>query len=159
MTRRFVRREPAMAAASQRGIVLIFSLIILLVLTLLGVGSMRTAAIEQMMAGNTQEMMRAFQAADSGLDKSLNTIKTSTPADPESFVTTTWTYSDMHSAVEAQQPGLLQIGPPLRSAKPSDGNSARAYYQQTAIGSTGANARINLHQGLTAGAPANPYSP
>jgi Tfp pilus assembly protein PilX len=160
MTRHFARHEPAITAASQRGIVLIFSLIILLVLTLLGVGSMRTAALEQMMAGNTQELMRAFQAADSGLDKGMNTIKTSTPVDPTNFAATTWDYANMHAEVDVTQPALIQIGPAVRSSKPTGyGTANRAYYDQVVTGKTDAFARVTLHQGMTTGAPSNPFIP
>lgn len=51
----------------QSGSVLMVSLVILLVMTLLGVGSMNTSLLQERMAGNTQMMQTAFQAAESGL--------------------------------------------------------------------------------------------
>ena len=52
---------------SQHGAALIFSMILLLVLTLLGLSSMRTATLEEKMAYNMRDMNLAFEAAESGL--------------------------------------------------------------------------------------------
>ncbi|GEM_PF-6435757 len=155
------------APRHQRGMVLVFSLIILLVLTILGVGTLRTSSLEQLMSGSTQETMRSFQAADSGVDKGLNQIKTSTPADPLSFSNSTaYSYSQMGATATAQTPTLIQIGQPVRSTKPTGyGTSSRAYYDQQIIGRTPSDtllperSRTVLHQGITTGAPANQYSP
>jgi len=54
--------------ARQRGAALIVGLILLLVLTVLGVSTMRTASLELVMAGNVQFRENAFQLASSGLD-------------------------------------------------------------------------------------------
>lgn len=53
---RFIRR--------QRGAVLVISLLLLLVLTLLGVGSMQTTSLQEKMAGNTRDRAVAMQAAE-----------------------------------------------------------------------------------------------
>lgn len=50
-----------------RGSVLIVSLVILLVLTLLGLSGMGDTVLQERMAGNLQESMSAFQAAEAGL--------------------------------------------------------------------------------------------
>lgn len=55
----------------QRGAALIVGLILLLVLTVLGVSTMRTASLELVMAGNVQFRENAFQLASSGLDTVL----------------------------------------------------------------------------------------
>ncbi len=52
---------------SQRGAALVTALILLTVLTLLALTSMSTTSLEEKMAANTQEVNRAFQAAESGL--------------------------------------------------------------------------------------------
>lgn len=54
-------------ARRQRGAVLIFCLIFLLVLTLMGVSSMESTIMEERMAGNMQDYGAAFQAAESAL--------------------------------------------------------------------------------------------
>lgn len=51
----------------QKGAVLIFCLVFLLVLTLMGVSSMESTILEERMAGNMQDYGAAFQAAESAL--------------------------------------------------------------------------------------------
>jgi len=58
---------------SQRGVALIMSLVILIILTILGISAMGTASLEEKMSGNTQETTRAFEAAESGLIQALAT--------------------------------------------------------------------------------------
>lgn len=54
---------------NQKGAVLIMALVILVVMTILGVTVMNTSSLEEKMAGNTQEHTRAFQVAESGLER------------------------------------------------------------------------------------------
>ena len=56
----------------QRGTALIMSLVILLILTILGITAMGTASLEERMSGNTQEGVRAFEVAESGLQSAYN---------------------------------------------------------------------------------------
>jgi type IV pilus assembly protein PilX len=51
----------------QRGVVLVVSLIMLLVITLIAVGSTQGVVLEEKMAGNSSDRSLAFQAAESGL--------------------------------------------------------------------------------------------
>lgn len=60
--------------ANQAGSVLIVSLVILLVLTLLGMSGMGNTIMQERMAGNLQESMSAFQAAEAGLRKGEDDI-------------------------------------------------------------------------------------
>lgn len=55
-------------AQTQRGAVLIVSLIILLVLTILGVVSMQNTTLEERMAGNMRDRQLAFEAAEAALN-------------------------------------------------------------------------------------------
>ncbi len=59
----------------QSGAVLIVSLIILLLLTLLGVTSIRTTTMEEKMAGNMRNRDLAFQAAESALREAETAIR------------------------------------------------------------------------------------
>lgn len=52
---------------TQRGSVLIISLIIMVVLTILGVSGMKTTQLEEKMAGNLKDSQLAFQAAEATL--------------------------------------------------------------------------------------------
>ncbi|NMG03323.1 pilus assembly protein PilX [Azoarcus taiwanensis] len=51
----------------QRGTVLIVALIVLLLLTMLGLSSMRSTTLEERMAGNLRDQNLSFQAAESAL--------------------------------------------------------------------------------------------
>lgn len=51
----------------QKGAVLVVSLIILLLMTIIGVTSMRTTIMEERMAGNMRDRMLAFESAEAGL--------------------------------------------------------------------------------------------
>jgi len=68
----------------QHGAVLIISMIILLLLTILGITSMRTTQLEERMAGNARDRHVAFEAAEAGLldaETFVQTIITDTPFD------------------------------------------------------------------------------
>jgi len=52
---------------TQKGVVLVISLVLLLIMTLLGVTAMSTTTIQEKMAGNTLDRERAFQAAEAAL--------------------------------------------------------------------------------------------
>jgi type II secretory pathway pseudopilin PulG len=58
--------------ARQSGAVLIVAMILLVVLTMLGVTAMNTTSLEERMASNTQEQVRAFQAAETALSEAFN---------------------------------------------------------------------------------------
>lgn len=52
---------------SQRGFVLVIGLVVLMVLTVIGVTSMRGTTLQERMAANTQEHQIAFEAAEAAL--------------------------------------------------------------------------------------------
>lgn len=60
-------RTASLAQRRQSGTVLLVSLIVLLVMTLLGVASMRGATLEERMAGNWRDQNIALQAAEAAL--------------------------------------------------------------------------------------------
>ena len=61
------RARQATLQRSQRGVALIVVLLLLLVVTLLGLGSMRNALLQERMAANTLSRGYAFQAAEATL--------------------------------------------------------------------------------------------
>ncbi|MCG6866336.1 MAG: hypothetical protein LJE58_13025 [Thiogranum sp.] len=63
MTTRFTHTRKA----SQRGAILIVSLLMLLVMTLIGVTAVSTTTLQEKMAGNNRQRQLAFQAASSAL--------------------------------------------------------------------------------------------
>lgn len=64
-------RHPIFIRSRQRGAALVVGLLLLLVLTLLAISGMNTASLELVMAGNTQYQQNAFQAAETGIERSL----------------------------------------------------------------------------------------
>lgn len=69
-------RGPARA----RGAVLVVSLVLLVVLTLLGVSVMNMTRLEERMASNSQELVQAFQSAETGLSQAYDNNTVWNPA-------------------------------------------------------------------------------
>lgn len=62
-----MRHRFASPRAVERGAALVVSLVLLLVVTILGVTSMRTTTLQERMAGNTRDRHLAFQAGEAAL--------------------------------------------------------------------------------------------
>jgi type IV pilus assembly protein PilX len=62
-----IDRQRLPSRRDQGGAVLVVSLVILLVVTLLAVGSMRSSTLEEKMAGNTRDRNLAFQTTESAI--------------------------------------------------------------------------------------------
>jgi len=92
----------------QKGVVLVVSLIMLLLLTLIGITGVQVTSMEEKMAGNVRDQNIAFQAAESTLKEAETFILTqlstgdatynvgggllsSTQAEPDFFLAATWT--------------------------------------------------------------------
>jgi type IV pilus assembly protein PilX len=58
-------------ARRQRGAALVVGLVLLMVLTLLAISGMNTATVELQMAGNLQYAQNAFQAAETGIERTI----------------------------------------------------------------------------------------
>jgi type IV pilus assembly protein PilX len=76
----------------QKGAILIFCLVFLLVLTMMGVTSMESAVLEERMAGNMQNQNAAFQAAETSLQAAESWLLDQRfwPATSEDGSTTVW---------------------------------------------------------------------
>lgn len=70
---RYHRTEATSRAprARQGGAALVVGLILLLILTLLAISGMNTATTELIMAGNEQYQTKAFQAAETGIERAI----------------------------------------------------------------------------------------
>jgi len=127
----------------QRGTALIMSMVILLILTLLGITAMGTSSLEEKMSGNTQEITRAFEAAESGLIEWSST--------PGSIVlqgvTTSpkYAYGNYGSAVVTSK--FIQMTPPKRGSGYGS-NFEAANFEQASTGTTAVGAKAVIHQGL-----------
>lgn len=141
----------ALELRGQRGAALVFALAILLVLTLLSVSALRTSSLEQLMAGNTQESTRAFEAAESGLAKSL--ADATTFASISGSVTTNYTFSGMNATVRVLT-SYKQTTKTGRSSSPTgQGTADVAHFNQQATATTTTGARIEIHQGVKKNIP------
>ncbi|WP_295543422.1 PilX N-terminal domain-containing pilus assembly protein [uncultured Thiohalocapsa sp.] len=63
------------ALRHQRGAILIFGLVILLAVTLIGVGAQRTTVLQERLAGNMRQNNIALQAAEAGLQVGLTYVE------------------------------------------------------------------------------------
>jgi type IV pilus assembly protein PilX len=63
-----MRTLPCRYANTQRGAALLTALVFLVLLTMLVLSSMNTNIMEERMAANSQEVNRAFQAAETGIE-------------------------------------------------------------------------------------------
>jgi type IV pilus assembly protein PilX len=70
----------------QRGVTLIITLVMLVLITLVGVSSIRTSTMDEKMAGNSRDRDKAFQAAEAAVQTCLarlaNETYTGTPLTP-----------------------------------------------------------------------------
>lgn len=66
----------------QNGAALVVGLILLMVLTLLAISGMNTATLELQMAGNFQYSQSAFEAAEVGIERAMQTAVPNTAATP-----------------------------------------------------------------------------
>lgn len=80
------------AGAAQRGVALIVSLILLLVITIIGLATIRLSTNEEKMAGNTVDRAQAFQVAEATLQFAAATILP--PNDPPNPAAFTQAYND-----------------------------------------------------------------
>ena len=69
------RRHRPQLRSRQRGAILIISLLLLVVLTVLGITTMRTSGLQERMAGNTRDLNLALQGAEAGLRDGENLIR------------------------------------------------------------------------------------
>jgi type IV pilus assembly protein PilX len=67
-------RRPIQLARPQRGAVLIVSLMLLLVMTLLGLGASQSTRMQERMAGNQRDVELAMQGAEAGLRASESMV-------------------------------------------------------------------------------------
>ena len=146
------------APNQQRGMALVFALVVLLILTILGISTLRTSSLEQLMSGNTQEQTRAYEAADSGASQALNTILNS--PSPTSF-NQGGAYAYSTSGVNGESstahatvttPTVTMYAFAKRGPKAS--SQCTLFTDQVITGWTeNTGAQVTLHQGFSSPAP------
>ena len=67
------------ALRNERGIALIIALLMLLVLTVIGIGAMNSTTFENMISGNDRTATDAFYAAEAGVELQLSQIPAQLP--------------------------------------------------------------------------------
>ena len=85
-------KPAAQTRRAQRGVTLIITLVMLVLVTLVGVASIRTSTMDEKMAGNSRDRDKAFQAAEAAvqscLNKLVNDTYTGTPLTPAAAAAT-----------------------------------------------------------------------
>lgn len=132
----------AAGLARQSGAALVMSLVILLVLTIIGVAAMRTASLEERMAGNIQEATSAFHAAESGLNRALNTAGALSLT---GTTTNNWTFGTAQAQVDVE---FKEFAPPKRGSGYSATSFDAANFDQASTGTAGGGAKSTLHRGV-----------
>ncbi len=134
---------------AQRGAALITSMVILLILTVIGITALGTTSLEQKMSVNIQEANRAFEAAESGMARVMNTTN-----DPNKIVPNTFTFGP------SGEGGTAQVQTQFRAwTKPPRGSvysgACRGPYKFVAnhfdtssTGTAAAGASVTLSQGF-----------
>jgi len=134
----------------QRGVVLAVCLVLLLVMTLLGVMSVGTATSEQRVANNSVFRNSSFQAAESAIETTINTVNlTAAMAGP---VTTNLTTLGGAGVTSSSVTQYIATGTPTGSG----GSTVSVHFTITGTGTVGgaANAQIVTSQGISRAAPA-----
>lgn len=134
--------RPVCVPANQRGVALIMSLVILLILTILGIAAMRTSTLQEKMSANIQESTRVFQVAESGLKESLNKQGT---FDLYAGTTNTFTYGGGSTSVATN---YLQMSPPKRGSGYSSVDFDGANFDQISTATGMAGSKATIHRGV-----------
>jgi type IV pilus assembly protein PilX len=74
------RQQRQAGARQQRGVTLIVTLVMLVLITLVGVSSIRNSTMDERMAGNSRDRDKAFQAAEAAVQTCLAAIQAETYA-------------------------------------------------------------------------------
>jgi len=136
-------RKLSGAADNQRGVALVLAMVILVILTMLGISSMKSSTLELKMAAGIQDNTMAFQAAESGLVEAFRTMT----LDPNQTVTSSFSpVSGITATTQTSYTGKsLVTGTTLPS-------SAQYYrysnFEQTATAISSGGAKVVINQGV-----------
>ena len=130
----------------QNGAALITALVMLVILTMLGLSSMSTNTMEERMSANSQEINRAFQTAESGLDQAYVNVDgfslNKTVANPNTYSSNVGAYN----AKLTYAIGFRQQTPPKRGSG-WDSNYSLYHFDMTSTGTTDSGATTTIHAG------------
>lgn len=129
----------------QTGAALVVSLVILLLLSVIGISALTGTALESKMAGNVQEMNRAFQAAETGLDVAVGQGNAQESSTVTASVSNIGDYKASASYATSFN-GFTK--PPREAVKIFGNNSGRsAHFGTSSDGTAGIGAKVTLNQG------------
>ncbi len=130
-------------ATKQTGVALAMALVVLVILTILGVSSMKSSSLELKMAAGIQDNTMAFQAAESGLVNAFRSVT----LDPNQTVTSTYSPGSAINVVTDTTFG--EFSAMQKTDKPSSKVNYRyANFTQKATATSPGGAKVVLHQGV-----------
>lgn len=139
----------------QRGAALVAGLVLLLILTLLAISGMNTATTELIMAGNAQYQARAFQAAETGIERVIATgVFNPNPAVAPVPVTIAFPDADPDTQDDAVTTTTAPRGSTLPPPGYSFGTFSSEHFEILSAGQSLRNASATHTQGLFVVAPA-----
>jgi len=142
------------AAGRERGAALLVGLVLLLVMTMLGVSAMSTAALELAMAGNAQAQEEAFQAAETGIDMAISqgVFSTAEPIEISETLADSVTTEVVTTFVQATSvpDAAFSMGVGM------SGSVQAFHFEIVATGTGPRNARSTHHQGFYVLGPGGP---
>lgn len=150
----------------QHGIVLVVGLVFLLVLTIIGITSLRTTTLEQRMAGNLQQRTVAFQDAEArisllinSLNASQTNLSTNDICDPDNIDPDTDPDSVNTDVIASKHtcPEYIGNSDPGRLTDTAEGGqTALLHFRIESNAVTRGNAAVTLQQGVYQRGPRSP---
>lgn len=131
----------------QRGAALVVGLVLLLILTLLAISGMNTATTELTMAGNAQYQVRAFQAAETGIEEVI-AARNFNPAVNQAPTNRTLTNPDPNLANDQYATITRPRGNTMAPPGYSIGEFAAEHFEISSTGASQRNASATHTQGL-----------
>lgn len=138
----------------QNGIVLVVGLVFLLVLTILGVTSLRTTTLEQRMAGNMQQRTVAFQDAETRIAMLISNINTGatelSPADNCASADPDDNPGSVNDAITYHKSCREYIGTTEQARRTNTafgGQTSLFHFRIRSDSVTAGNAEVNIQQG------------
>lgn len=131
-------------SSQQHGAALVMAMVVLLILTIIGVSALNVTSLEAKMANNLQDTNRAFEAAESGLNKAMNTAGSF-----DLFTPQTNQFSFGTSSKAVIETTFLNFSAPKRNSGYSSINYDSANFDQKSTGTGGAGGKSVVHQGAS----------
>lgn len=151
---------------NQRGIVLVVGLVFLLVLTILGVTTLRTTTLEERMAGNLMSKTLAFQDAEAAIASFLNTVNSRSTSSVSLSTANNCTADETLENLSSNDPELMSnttcprfmgSSPIPRQTDTADGTqSSFSHFRIESESATKSNATVLIHQGIALRSPGAP---